>query len=377
MNDEQYALLRLHLLAGVGAVIGRKLLDAAGSATQIFSLSEDELMAIDGVGSALVHVIKHNDTKNADNALAVCRQHNIGIVSCVDDNWPPLLTPLDDAPLLLFYKGSLAALSQQRMLAIVGSRKASQDYRLLARRWGKYFSSHQVGIVSGMAYGIDAAAHQGVMDSDNDKQTHNNNKIGFAVGVIASGLAACPETQRQNIQALVKSGGCVVSEQLPTQPALAGMFPRRNRIIAGLAYACVVIEANEKSGALITAHCSMAYGREVFAVPGSVLDTNHMGCHILLREGAALAATPDDIWQTLAWRYQQQLRPEQVLNNTNEQAIADILLQYEKLHIDILLELLAQQPNLDQNSLATSLLELELRGIVSVIAGDFYMLSIS
>jgi len=282
-------------------------------------------------------------------------------VICPDDGaWPEAFNTIDDAPLVLFVKGDLTALKYPKLLAVVGARKASREGRMLTRRWCRFLSVHGIGIVSGMAYGIDAAAHGGTLEGHAP-----------TIAVLGSGLTApfSPEQQCQ-IDA-VANQGCVISEFLPKTEARPEHFPRRNRMIAGLSCATLVMEADIQSGSLITARCAADYGREVLAVPGSALAGNHAGCHQLIRDGAALVESTEDIMRTLGWQMGARHKKTSSYKpaNASEAKIIEAL-KGEILHIDALTE----HCGLTVSELSPILLALELLGVVEHLPGSRYAL---
>jgi len=191
--------------------------------------------------------------------------------------FPTLLREIPDPPLVLHVQGQLGSL-EQRAVAIVGSRRASANGVLMARECACALARHGVVVVSGLASGIDAAAHEGALEAG-----------GTTVGVLGSGLDRIyPSHHRSLAKRIVDSGGALVSEYSPETTAQKHFFPERNRIISGLSEAVLVVEASLRSGSLITARMALEQGRDVFAVPGSVFADNSRGCHRLIREGAAL-----------------------------------------------------------------------------------------
>jgi len=288
MGEKALAWLRLSLARGIGPISGRQLVCACGSIDALWHLSRDALLSIEGVGPRLAAAIANSRLTDAEQIAEVCRLHDITMICPDDAAYPPQYAQQEDAPLILFAQGDISHLSRAPMLAVVGSRKTSREGSMIARRWSRTFAQHGVSIISGMAYGIDAAAHGGALEGK-----------GGTIAVLGSGLAAkfTPEQQRQI--AAIRSQGCVISEYLPTSDARPEHFPRRNRIIAGLSQATLVVEADIQSGSLITARQAAEYGKDVIAVPGSVLAANHAGCHQLIRDGALIGESPEQVMVSL------------------------------------------------------------------------------
>ncbi|WMJ70657.1 DNA-processing protein DprA [Stenotrophomonas sp. 24(2023)] len=201
---------------------------------------------------------------------------------------PPVLRTLPEAPLALFAAGD-PVLTWQPAVAVVGSRSPTPTGRALAARFSAHFARAGLAVVSGLAAGIDAAAHAATLDAG-----------GTTVAVIGTGPDQAYPAGHRTLQARIAHQGVVLSEYPPGTPARPGQFPARNRLVAGLALATVVIEAAHRSGALITARLAAEAGREVCAVPGSVLNPRSQGCHRLIREGAALVEGPDEVLALLA-----------------------------------------------------------------------------
>jgi len=280
-------------------------------------------------------------------------------VICPDDDvWPESFRSMGDAPLVLFVKGDLATLKCPRLLAVVGARKASREGRMLTRRWCRFLSERGIGIVSGMAYGIDAAAHGGTLEGDAP-----------TIAVLGCGLAAPFSSEQQRQVEAIAAQGCVISEFLPETEARPEHFPRRNRIIAGLSCATLVMEADIRSGSLITARQAADYGREVMAVPGSVLAGHHAGCHQLIGDGAALVTSSEDVLRLLGWHVESTRKKVPCYKPANvSEAKIITALEGEILHIDAL----AEHCGLTVPELSPILLALELLGVVEHLPGSRY-----
>ena len=320
-------------------------------------MSAHQLTAIPGIRPSLAQAITHRDDTITRQTIQRCQQHQIQYLCPDDDAYPPQLKHCPDAPLLLFAKGDLEALAHPRMLAVVGSRKASREGHLIARRWGQYFSERQICVVSGLAYGIDTDAHAGALQGTSP-----------TIAVLGCGLLSVEGRVAQQVDAIAKQG-CVLSEQLPDQQARPEFFPKRNRIIAGMTAATLVIEASTQSGSLITAELAAGYGRDVFAVPGSVLNRMHSGCHHLIRDGAILTDTPEIILQQLHWQGGSTAKNTFTPENATEAAVYD-LLQQEIMHLDAI----SEACGLTLPELSPILLALELQGVIERLPGSRFTL---
>ncbi|MDQ6954697.1 MAG: DNA-processing protein DprA [Mariprofundaceae bacterium] len=353
------AALRLSLVRGVGVYIARQLLEALGSYESVWHSSDSQWAQIEGIGPKLLSALKGSDMTQAEHIAKQCQQASIQLLCSEDADYPNILNSNDDAPLLLFVRGDARALSHPQPLAIVGARKSSHESKMIAKRWSQYFSEHHILVISGMAYGIDAAAHSGALGGATP-----------TIAVLGCGLLRLQARQEQQVAAIIEHGGCVVSEFLPEQAARPENFPQRNRIIAGLAQATLVIEADIRSGSIITANHAASYGREVLATPGSVLNNGHAGCHQLIRDGANLIDSPEQLLQLLNW--QLDIASENtpfVSDNEAEMAVFHAL-QHDILHLDAL----SEACSLTVPALSPILLDLELRGVIERLAGSRYTL---
>jgi len=346
------------MVRGIGPRIGRELISICGSAPSLWTLSPSRLREIDGVGPKLVDALQKSTQNSALAITDQCYKNNINIVCLEDDHYPEPLRACEDAPLLLFVKGDLSALNGRQMLSVVGARKASRESRVIARRWSSYCSKRGVTIVSGMAYGVDAAAHGGALEGE-----------ASTVAVLGCGLMALTESQQRQVEAIAAQG-CVISEYLPDLTARAEHFPQRNRIIAALSQATLVIEAGLKSGSMITAGQALSYGREVLAVPGSVLNDANAGCHHLIRDGATLIDSADDLLRHLGWTQQTEKAEESYLPADEQEAKILSVLRCEIMHLDGL----ADACGLTVTELSPSLLALELQGVIERLPGSRYSL---
>lgn len=354
--------LQLALVHGVGPLLGRRLVAAVGDIESLLTATVADLQSVSGIGPQLVAALSCSPKEEALALLARCEAAGIGLLCPDDALWPPALASLEDAPLLLFFTGNPAVLSGERMLAVVGARRASREGMLLTRRWSQYLAGHGVSIVSGMAAGIDAAAHGGVLEAG-----------GITVAVLGCGLLALNGDQPRQVAAVARQG-CVISEFFPAQSPRPEYFPRRNRIIAGLARATLVMEADLRSGSLITARLAADYGREVFAVPGSVLGSAHAGCHQLIRDGAALVEQADQLLQQMRWSTAG-LAAQNGKNQYNpadaQEAAVLASLAGGALHLDSM----AETCGLTLPELSPILLRLELQGVVERLPGSRYLLA--
>ncbi|KQV54949.1 MULTISPECIES: DNA-processing protein DprA [unclassified Duganella] len=269
-----------------------------------------------------------------------------------DREYPPTLQHIADPPLLLYAKGELALL-QREAVAVVGARNATTQGKSNARQFAQVLSEAGMPVVSGLALGIDAAAHEGGLEG-----------TGGTVAVIGTGIDRIYPRRNAALARRIAEEGCLVSEFVLGTAAHPEHFPIRNRIIAGMTRATLVIEAAARSGSLITAHAAITAGREVFVLPGSVLSPQSVGCHALIREGARLVATPDHLLEDLG------LAPRDAAPVQMEQAAGWLLAALG--HDPVGADELATRLQLAPSDMQASLLALELAGVVERLPGGAF-----
>lgn len=279
-RDDLIDRLRLLRTRNVGPVSFRQLMTRFGGAAEALAALPDLVRRAGG------RPVEITPRTAAEAELAAAEAGGAAVLALGDPAYPAALAALEDAPPLLFLRGEVARLSQPAV-AIVGARHASANGRALAERLARDLGAAGYVVVSGLARGIDAAAHEGALQSG-------------TVAVLAGGLdRVYPEEHVPLADAIVEHGGAVVSEMPMDEAPRAQHFPRRNRLVSGLSAGVVVVQAARRSGSLITARLAGEQGREVFAVPGFPLDPRHQGCNQLLREGAVLTEGAGDVLAVL------------------------------------------------------------------------------
>ncbi len=287
-DDELLDLIRLTMVPGVGPQTARALLAKFGSAGRVLSASLANLRAVTNVGPKLAERIAQAEREHDATAeLDLCRRMGVTIVPRGDPGYPPSLENIPDPPSLLYVKGQVEP-RDQLAVAVVGSRHCTPYGARVAERLAGALARVGITVVSGLARGIDAAAHRGALKAG-----------GRTLAVLANGLATVYPPEHEDLARAVAEGGAMLSEMPMRQSPLAGLFTQRNRVIAGLSLGVVVVEATPRSGSLSTAHHAMEQNREVFAVPGPVDSLSSRGCHRLIRDGARLVETVDDILEEL------------------------------------------------------------------------------
>jgi DNA processing protein len=280
--------LCLSMVSGVGPLAMQRLLAHFSSPAAVLAASPDELQCVPGIGTTLAkRITKAHDEINVDEQLRIAAEHNIDILTPADPRYPKLLSELPDPPAVLFARGEMKSIDGLAV-AIVGTRHASRYGLKQAELLAASLARAGFTVVSGMARGIDTAAHRGVLTAG-----------GRTIAVLASGVLAPYPPENAKLAEQIAEQGSVVSEAPPTMPPISGMFPQRNRIISGLTLGTIVVEASDRSGALITARHAGEQNRQVFAVPGQIDSRLSVGPHRLIRDGAKLVTCIDDVLEEL------------------------------------------------------------------------------
>jgi DNA processing protein len=357
--------LRLSLISGIGGETQRKLLKAFGSAEAVFAASASAWRGV--IGPALAQRLQHDDVSEPiETALAWAAEPGNHIVTLGDADYPQALLDSADPPTLLYVKGCIELLNRPA-LAIVGSRNASRQGEANAEAFSEALAGAGLVIVSGLALGIDAAAHRGALKGCGG--TVGGNK-GGTIAVIGTGADRIYPARNQALTREISERGAIISEFPLGTPALASNFPRRNRIIAGLSRGCLVIEAAERSGSLITARLAADAGRDVFAIPGSIHSTLSKGCHKLIKQGAKLVESAQDVLEELHWGVCLPQTDINAVAATEDPAEAALMaaLGHDPCDVDTL----AARCNLTPESLLAILLQLELSGRIAALPGNRY-----
>jgi DNA processing protein len=282
------AALRLAMISGVGPRIRTALLERFGSPEGVLAAAPSELRSVPGVGPKIAsRIVAADEEVDAEGEIERCRRAGIEILIEGDEPYPRLLRNIVDPPGVLFVRGELKR-QDAMAIGIVGTRHASQYGLRQAERLAGGLARAGLTVISGLARGIDAAAHRGALSAG-----------GRTLAALASGVMNIYPPEHVGLAEQVAEAGALISESPPEAQPLGGAFPQRNRIISGMSLGVLVIEAAERSGALITARHAMEQNREVFAVPGRIDQRTSRGCHRLIRDGAALVESVDDVLEAL------------------------------------------------------------------------------
>jgi DNA processing protein len=358
------AALRLSLVDGVGPRIRQSLLARFATPQAVFDAPQTALLEVDGVGPKIAAaILAAGHSEHAEEEWARCRDLGIDLVLCDDPAYPAALSRICDPPGVLFCRGKLEP-RDELAVAIVGSRRCTVYGRQQAERLAGALSRAGLTIVSGLARGIDAAAHRGALEGG-----------GRTIAVLGTGLASIYPAEHADLAAAVAAHGAVLAEvPLDTAP-LPGLFPQRNRIISGLSMGVVVIEASRKSGALHTVRHATEQGREVFAVPGRIDSLASEGCHDIIRDGATLVRHADDILEGLgplaapvrAGADQSVHTARELLLDDQERRILN-LVPIDAVHVDEIL----REAGIEASRALATLTVLEMRRLVRRLPGSQY-----
>lgn len=360
-----YPWLALNQIAGLGKVGYARLIERFGSPEKVFQADLGELQSIEGIRKNIaLAIVKFRRAERIDRELDELERQKVGVLTCKDPLYPALLAKIHDPPPYLYYKGNLAD-RDDRSLAVVGSRQASSYGIKVTERLVWALSQKSLTIVSGLARGIDAAAHQGALMGQ-----------GRTVAVLGSGLDVIyPKENNRLFERIVESGLVYSEFPLGTLPERQN-FPIRNRIISGMSLGVVIVEATQRSGSLITARLALDQGREVFAVPGSVDSFKSSGTHSLIKQGAKLVEHAGDILEELLWEesppendpgLKMKIDEKPPSLSPREKQIWD-LLSDGVLHVDQVV----RQSGMGISPLLSLLLEMELNGLIKQLPGKYF-----
>lgn len=368
---ESEALITLNLLSRIGPVRIRRLIDAFGSAIAILATHVGKLQLVDGIGPETAKLIADwKNTTDAEAEIALAAERGINIVTLLDENFPTPLRELYDAPVVLYVWGDLHP-RDRHAIGIVGSRRLTRYGRQTARKFAFQLAHAGFTVISGLARGIDTAAHEGALAAN-----------GRTIAIIGSGLLQLYPPENMALAEKIASGqGAVVSEfPLRAKPDKRN-FPQRNRVVAGWTQALLVVECPARSGSLITANLATEYGRHVYAVPGQVDHPASQGCHDLIRNGATLVTDGSQIIEDFSFLKLDSSVPDpencvsptapvSAPNKLNENELKILAtMDHELASIDEIV----QRSQLLPSQVSATLLMLEMKKAVQAHAGQRYL----
>jgi DNA processing protein len=362
-GDKRCYWLALHLIPGLGNIAFKNLLDHFEEPEQVFKAGLSDLMAVDGVRQAVARKILGKEyTADPEKILKQVEKHKARILLYSDPAYPQTLRLIHDPPMVLYIKGKEIP-HNLSYIAIVGSRNPTQYGLNAAEKIGQGLARRGMSVVSGMARGVDSAAHWGCL-----------NGRGFTIAVIGTGIDIVYPASNQKLFHQITQKGAVISEFPLGTPPEPKNFPIRNRIISGLSMGVVVVEATKKSGSLITASLALDQGREVFAVPGSINSFKSVGCHFLIKQGAGLIENSDDIMDQLGLNYPYAPKKDTLKETpippmeASEETVYRLIGDYPT-HIDQI----AKQSNLEPSHVSSVLLRMELKGLITQLPGKMFV----
>ena len=348
---------------GVGDIVAKKLINHLGSAEAVFLAGRKQLLAIEGVGEVLLNNVKNPDVfRQAESELKFIRDNNINAACYLDENYPERLKHCIDGPVLLFSSGNID-IKERKMVSIVGTRQMTSYGSDFTRKLLEDLAPLNPVIVSGFAYGIDIHAHIVAMD------------LGLqTIGVVAHGLnQVYPKVHKKYVAKMEENGGFMTEFWSSSNPDKEN-FVKRNRIVAGLSEATIIVESAEKGGSLITANVANDYNRDVFAVPGRITDKYSMGCNNLIKtQRANLLTGAADLIYIMNWETEdKKQKPVQkqlfISLEDDEQKVYDFLLKKGKEQLDMI----ALECDMPVFRLSSMLLTMELKGVIRPLPGKMF-----
>ena len=363
-NDLLYR-IAISKIPKIGAVLARNLISYCGGVEAVFNSKKKDLLKIPNIGETLANnILNQNVLKAAEDEIKFIEKYKIQPIFYLDKNYPSRLKNYHDAPLMLFYKGN-SDLNHARIVGIVGTRQPTERGKAFCEEIVAELQQYNVLIISGLAYGIDITAHKKSVD------------LGIeTIGVLGHGLDRIyPAVHKPTAEKMVKNGGLLTEFTSGTTPHKDN-FPARNRIIAGLADALIVVETARSGGSIITAKMANDYNKDVFAVPGRLKDTYSEGCNMLIKTHRAnLIESIEDVNYIMRWETNDKIAGKQqalfVELSEIEQKIVAALRNEESVDIDTL----AFRTQLSPSILSMNLLNLEFKNMLKALPGKRFMLT--
>jgi DNA processing protein len=366
MNSSLLFEVAIGLIPGIGCQSTKQLMSYCGSAENVFRTPKGKLMKIPGIGEVLADaIVKQDVLQKAEQEIKWAEKENVKILFYTHKNYPERLRHFSDSPALLFLKGN-AELNVDKTIGIVGTRQATNYGREITDKIIEEIKSYCPTIISGLAYGIDIHAHKAALSADLP-----------TIAVMASGVDIIYPYIHREIAFRMKDNGGLLTEYRPGTKPDPSFFPARNRIVAGLCDAIIVVEAAKKGGALITAEIANGYNREVFAVPGNLGSKYNEGCnHLIKTHKANIYTSVKDLEYILNWDIQKKDKDEQ------KYKIFEILAGEEKTIVEMLynkdgmmIDELSWKTNIPVSKLSSLLLTMEFKGLINALPGKKFKLT--
>ncbi|OFX80021.1 MAG: DNA protecting protein DprA [Bacteroidetes bacterium GWE2_29_8] len=365
MNKNFYD-IAISFIPYVGDITAKKLIAYCGNAENVFKENKNNLLKIPKIGERVVAGINDKSVfERVEKELKFIEKYNIKVLSYLDEEYPSKLKECEDSPIILYLKGE-NKFNNNKIISIVGTRKSTEYGSILCKSFVEQIKKYSPIIVSGLAYGIDVCAHKVAID--NQLSTY---------GIVAHGLDTLYPSQHKNIVIkMLEEGGGLVTEYPSETKMDKDLFPRRNRIIAGVAEATIVVEAKEKGGALITAYYANNYNRDVFTFPGRVNDYTMKGCNKLIKTNQAhLIENVEDFEYIMRWNennYKKNIKQQTLFENLSEQE--EQIIQFLKDNNEASIDEIVISLNIPISKISSILLNLEFSGLINQLPGKIYRL---
>lgn len=361
--DRNRHIIGLTLIEGVGHVLAKRMIAYCGGPEEVFKEKANKLQHVPGVGDFIARMVVNSKKvlERAEAELKFCMKSGVHVHTFLDDEFPVRLKNCEDAPAFIFARGNLN-LNVQRMVNIIGTREPSQAGKEFTEKLVEDLKAYNLTIVSGMAYGIDITAHKACL------------KNGIpTIGVVAHGMDMIYPSSHENIARKMMENGGIMSEFLTGSGPDRENFPKRNRVVAGMCDATIVIETGVKGGSMITARLANDYNRDVFALPGRNTDEKSKGCNFLIKSNrAALFESVNDIIEVMGWEVKSSsVQTSLFIELTEEEKPIAELLKFKGRY---LLDLISADLGIPVSKVSVILLNMEFKGVVRSLPGKVYEL---
>jgi len=362
MDDFRRDLILLNMIQDIGYIRLKALLDRFETTGNIFKAPLKALQSVQGIGVHTAESIKNARLNyDIDKEISLIKRFGVRIVTLFDDEYPETLKSIYEPPILLYVKGDYKE-ADKLSIAIVGSRRCTYYGLNMSENIASGLAEHGVTIVSGLARGIDTAAHKGALKNN-----------GRTIAVLGNGLSSIYPSENRELAEQVLHNGLLISEFAMQAKPYKQNFPRRNRIVSGLSRGVLVVEAANRSGALITAGFALEQGRDVFAVPGMADRYSSIGANALIKQGAKLVESADDILEELGIEYVQPASRDKGILSPKEPYEKDIFQILSDKPCDI--DTITQKLDIENQQVKLTLLDMEIRGIIKQLPGKLYIKS--
>ena len=371
MDNEKLSIVALNTVVDLIPKKIISLINYFGSASNVLGADTKELESVGSVSNKVAGIIKNlSNLELANKEFLLAEKNNIKILTYSDKDYPCRLKNIYDFPPVLYIKGNFDK-NDDFSVSVVGSRRPTNYGAVVTEKFCKYFAQNSITTISGLASGIDTLAHTSAIKHS-----------GRTIAVLGNGLLECYPAGNRKLQDEIAEKGVVISEFPLTRRALPANFPRRNRIVAALSLATIVVEAAEKSGSLITAELACDYGKDVFAVPGPIFSKYSQGPNSLIKQGAFVALKPEDVVEQISllgdWvKKKARKREKEIEKNLPliSQSSINILKMIQSSTVGMSLDEISLKTNVNVSEVSAILLDLELNGLIKAMPGQIYIRS--